>query len=57
MRVTIPEALGLSLLGMGVVFVVLIFLMYIIYLMSAIIKNVGKRREIRAAESESGGEL
>ena len=55
MNVSIPEAFGLTLLGMVVVFVVLIFLMCIIYVMSAIIKYAGKRRDKKTGISGSGG--
>ena len=57
MNVTIAESFGLSMLGMGVVFIVLIFLMYIIHLMSAVIKAAGSRKGKRAGESGSEGEL
>ena len=55
MNVTIPEAFGLSLLGMAVVFMVLVFLMCIIYIMSSIVKVAGKRREKKSEISGSGG--
>ncbi|MDR0490144.1 MAG: OadG family protein [Oscillospiraceae bacterium] len=38
MDVSIPEAFGYSLLGIAVVFIVLIFLMFIVWLMSLILK-------------------
>ena len=57
MNVSIPEAFALSLLGMAVVFVVLIFLMYIINLMSVIIKASVRRKEKKTAGSGTGGEL
>ena len=57
MDVTVAESFGLSLLGMGIVFIVLVFLMYIIYLMSAILKTAARRREKKAGESGTGGEL
>jgi len=39
MKITIPYSLGLTVLGMCVVFIVLVFLMVIIYIMSAIIRK------------------
>ena len=56
MDVTIAESFGLSMLGMGIVFIVLVFLMYIIYLMSAIIKTADRRHEKKAGESGARGE-
>ena len=41
--VTIPESLGVSLLGLCVVFLVLVFLMVIIYIMSAIYKKASAK--------------
>ena len=41
--VKFPESLGLSVLGMVIVFIVLIFLMVIIYVMTAIIKKISSR--------------
>ena len=46
----IPEALGISLLGMCVVFVVLIFLMCVIYIMSAVLKRIARKPAAAAPE-------
>ena len=51
-KVTIPESLGLSLLGMVIVFFVLIFLMAIIYIMTAIIRRASSKPAM--AEGSAG---
>lgn len=47
------EALGNSLLGIGVVFAVLVFLMVIVYIMSTIYKASAKRAEQNAPEKQA----
>jgi Na+-transporting methylmalonyl-CoA/oxaloacetate decarboxylase gamma subunit len=52
MDVSVPEALGYSVLGLAVVFIVLIFLMFIVWLMSLILKP---KAGVTAAGSGIGG--
>ena len=44
-NITIPESLGLSVLGMLIVFTVLVFLMAIIYIMTSIIRKTKNKQE------------
>ena len=53
MRITIPESLGISALGLIVVFIVLVFLMCITYIMAAIFRGRAKKTVTAAAESSA----
>ena len=48
MKVSIPEALGISVLGIAVVFVVLVFLMCITYILAAIFKSRNAKKALEA---------
>ena len=51
-NVSIPESLGVSVLGIIVVFLVLVFLMVIIYIMTAVYKKSSKKPATAAAAAD-----